>query len=225
MGFISKLFGKKQKIEEVSEDKLNEFYLLKEKAMEEVLGRMYGLVGHAIIPFQIGGAVDMYYFPNTPIEGTTFATMELIEYENKGPIPNRNGMFELLAFTKLKINKQINQVEKSPEDSVFDSIERRICGIFTSIGNYSFQAKLEPGETCEIPGKEGEENTCLVFDEYRDENVDFLINGKKYGLLICIEIFRSEMEYAMEYGSKELFMLLKDKGYYPYSDLNRTPVV
>jgi hypothetical protein len=225
MGFLSKILGKKQKIEEISEDKLNEFYLLKEKAMEDVLGKMLGFVGHAIIPFQIGGAVDMYYFPDAPIEGTAFATLELIEYEKKGPIPNRNGMYELLAFTKLKISKQYNEVAKGLEGTDFDKIERRICGIFTSIGNYSFGAKLEPGETCEIPGKEGEENICLVFDEYKDANVGFIINGKKYGLLICIEIFRSEMEYAMEYGSKELFKLLNDSGYYPYSDLDRLPVV
>lgn len=222
MGFFNKLFGKKQKSEEISEQQFDEFFNLKEKAMENILGEMYGVVGHAIIPFQIGGAVDMYYFPNT-IEGTTFATMELIEFETRGPIPNRNGMFELIAFTKHKVNKRIGEMA-DPEDP-FEKIERRMCGVFTRIGNYSFQAKLEPGETCEIPGKEGEENICLIFDEYRSEGKVFMIKGKNYGLLICIELFRSEMEYAMQYGSQELFSLLKQKGYYPYSDLDRQPVV
>ena len=29
-----------------------------------MLGKMEGLIGHAIIPFYIGGTVDMYYFSN-----------------------------------------------------------------------------------------------------------------------------------------------------------------
>jgi len=224
MGFLDKIFGKKQIIKEISEEKLDQFFGHKEEAMKSILGEMYGLVGHAIIPFQIGGAVDMYYFPNT-IEGTTFTTMELIEYENKGPIPNRNGMYELLAFTRHKINKQVGAMAEQKNDDPFEKIERRICGIFTSIGNFSYQAKLEPGETCEIPCGEGQENTCLLFDEYKKEGQEFKINGKKYGLLVCIEVFRSEMEYAMEKGSQALFKILKEKGYYPYSDLDREPVI
>lgn len=215
MGILDKLFKKA-----ISEEKLNEFFQKKEKVMDSILGEQYHLVSHAIIPFDVGGAVDMYIYPHT-IEGTAFATMELIEYINKGPIPNRIGMYELLAFTKLKVDDQVINDEKTS----FYKIERRLCSIFTSIGNYSFQAKLEPGETCEIPGKEGEENICLIFDEYKKDNIDFIIDGKRYGFLVCIEVFRSEMEYAMNNGSTELFKLLKEKGNYPYSDLDREPVV
>ena len=51
------------------------------------------------------------------------------------------------------------------------------------------------------------------------------IDGKRYGFLVCIEVFTSEMEYATENGSPALFKLLKEKGHYPYSDLDRNPVV
>jgi len=224
MNFIRKLFGKKNKEVEITEEQYNEFYELKERAITRVLGEMYDLVGHAIIPFQIGGTVDMYYF-NNAIDGTAFATMELIEYENKGPIPNKNGMYELLAFSKHKINKTVHEITKEDSNNKFDKIERRICGIFTSIGDYSYQAKLEPGQTCELPQDEGKENICLIFDEYKKDNAEFKINGRGYGLLVCIEIFRSEMEYAMEYGSAELFKRLIQQGHYPYSDLERDPVV
>ncbi|HEX2946683.1 MAG TPA: suppressor of fused domain protein [Clostridia bacterium] len=215
MGILDKLFKK-----EISEEKLNEFFQKKEKIMDGILGEQFHLVSHAIVPFSAGGAVDMYIYPHA-IEGTAFATMELVDYVNKGPIPNRNGMYELLAFTKIKVNDQrINDV-----NDPFCKLERHLCGIFTSIGNYSFHAKLEPGETCEIPGKEGEENICLIFDDFKKDNIDFIIDGKKYGFLVCIELFRSEMEYAMKNGSAELFKLLKEKGFYPYSDLDRGPVV
>ncbi len=215
LDFIKGLFKKKEKL--IDED-YEKHYEAKSEALEKILGKMHEFVGHAIIPFQVGGAVDMYYFPNA-MDGTAFVTMELIEPDGSGPRPNRMGTYELIAFTKQKIETS------NEENSLFNKIERRICGIFTSIGNYSFQAKLEPGETCEIPGEEGKKNKYLVFDEYKNGDEVFEINERKHGLLLIIEIYRSEMEYAMSNGSKELFKKLKEKGYYPYSDLDRDPVV
>jgi hypothetical protein len=61
-------------------------YELKRQGLERVLGKMHDLVGHAIIAFEVGGAVDMY-FPNA-IDGTRLATMELIEPDGSGPKPS-----------------------------------------------------------------------------------------------------------------------------------------
>ncbi len=41
------------------------------------------MVGHAIIPFTISGAVDMYYLPNH-IKGTRIVTMELLNPDGNG---------------------------------------------------------------------------------------------------------------------------------------------
>jgi hypothetical protein len=64
---------------------------------------MYDLVGHAIIPFRVGGPVDIYRFPHA-IDGTAFATMELIEADGTGPKPSRIGTYELIACTRHKID-------------------------------------------------------------------------------------------------------------------------
>ncbi len=204
---------------EFSEEEHNRHYEAKKAAMERILGQMHDFVGHAIIPFQVGGAVDMYYFPKG-ISGTGFATMELIEPDGRGPKPNRIGTYELVAFTRHAIPSPEDKSEEHP----FNKIERRICGIFTTIGLYSYEAVLNPGETCEIPGKEGEPNKCLIFDEYAPEGKSFVIDGKKRCLLLCIEVFRSEMEYAMKHGSAAVLAKLKEAGHYPYSDLDRKPV-
>nr|MDQ6904672.1 suppressor of fused domain protein [Bacteroidota bacterium] len=111
--------------------------------------------------------------------------------------------------------------EETP--TVFDLIERRVCGIFTTIGNYSFQAVLNPNETCEVP-TDGEENRCLVFDNYRPDNKQFEIGGRQHHLLLCLEISRSEMEFSRKNGSQELLDKLKAAKYYPYSDLDRESV-
>jgi hypothetical protein len=198
-----------------SDEEYERHYEAKEAALERILGPMHDMVGHAIIPFQIGGAVDMYYFPNG-IPGTGFATMELIEPDGSGPKPNRIGTYELVTFTR--------HVVDTTDPSPFEKIERRMCGIMTTTGFYSYEAVLNPGETCEIPGKEGEPNKCLILDEYAPGGASFEIEGRKHCLLLCLEVFRSEMEYAMKHGSAPVLEKLKKAGHYPYSDLDREPV-
>jgi hypothetical protein len=202
-----------------SDEEYERHYEVKRAALERILGPMHSLVGHAIIPFQVGGAVDMYYFPNG-IAGTGFATMELIEPDGSGPKPNRIGTYELVAFTR----QQMPSSDEEAGDHPFNRIERRICGIFTTIGFYSYDAVLNSGETCEVPGKEGEPNKCLIFDEYTPDGAAFEIDGKRHCLLLCLEVFRSEMEHAMKCGSATVLKRLKEAGYYPYSDLDREPV-
>jgi hypothetical protein len=222
MSFLKKLFGGKSKdiqgtIREFTDEEFNLDYELKEIGLENVLGKMHGVVGHAIIPFSIGGAVDMYYFSNH-IKGTGFATMELLNPDGFGPKSNRIGTYELVAFTKLDYNDN----EDEPTD--FNKIERRFCGIFTTIGNYSSQAILNPNETIEVPN-ETEDNYCLILDNYKPESKVFKIGERNHHLLLCLEVFRSEMEFARKNGSEKLIQLLKEKGIYPYSDLDRNPVV
>ncbi len=220
MSFFKRLFGKAEKPtpREFTAEEYELDYELKSKGLEGVLGKMHNIVGHAIIPFAIGGAVDMYYFPNH-IKGTGFATMELLEPDGTGPLPNRLGTYELVAFTKI----DYNNIE-DPQAS-FNLIERKVCGFFTTIGFFSRQAVLNPNETSEVPNDEGQENTCLVFDLYHPNNNEFRIGERKHHLLLCLQVFRSEMEFSRANGSGELLKKLKEAGHYPYSDLDREPVV
>ena len=218
MNIFKKLFGKKESPKEFTEEEYEKDYELKMAGLESILGKSYDLVGHAIIPFDIGGAVDMYYFPNG-IPGTGFATMELLQPDGSGPIPNKLGTYELVAFTKL------DYVQDTVKTNPFNLIERRFCGIFTGIGNYSFEAKLEPMETCELPRGEDEPNLCLIFDEYKSDNKQFKIGNRIHGLLLIMEVHRNEMEFAMKNGTGKLIEKLKEKGHYPYSDLDRESVV
>ncbi|WP_153798764.1 suppressor of fused domain protein [Foetidibacter luteolus] len=220
INFLKKLFGKPDKTEpkEFTGQEYELDYEQKLQGLENILGKMHDLVGHAIIPFAVGGAVDMYYFPNH-IKGTGFATMELLEPDGTGPLPNRLGTYELIAFTKHDYN------DSEDAQTPFNLIERKVCGIFTTIGFFSRQAVLNPNETCEVPSGEGEENTCLVFDLYKPNNKEFKVGNRKHHLLLCLQVFRSEMEFSRGNGSEELFKKLKEAGHYPYSDLDRQPVV
>jgi hypothetical protein len=218
MKSLKTLFGKKEAKRTFTEDEYEKHYDLKMIGLENVLGKSSNIVGHAIIPFEVGGAVDMYYFPQGAA-GTGFATMELIAPDGSGPIPTKLGTYELVAFTKTPYTE--DTVETNP----FNLIERHICGIFTGTGNYSFQAKLEPLQTAELPQNEGEPTLCLIFDQYRPDGKEFKIGNKKHGLLLIMEVHRQEMEFARTYGTRLLIDKLKEKGYYPYSDLNRESVI
>ena len=151
---------------EFSAEEYNRYQDAKQAALERLLGPMHNLVGHAIVPFGVtGGSVDMYYFPNG-IPGTGFATMELVEPDGSGPKPNWVGTYELATFTKLKMPAPGGA---PGEDEPFNEIERRMRAIMTVIGLYSYEAELNPGETCEAPLEEGKPNVCLIFDEYTRE--------------------------------------------------------
>ncbi|MBI4298641.1 MAG: suppressor of fused domain protein [Chloroflexi bacterium] len=213
---FKKLFGKKKTWPQFTDDQYSQHYDLKKQGLERVLGKMHGLVMHAIIDFQVGGPVAMYYFPNA-CDGTGFATMELIEPDGSGPQLSRIGTYELVAFTRYKVGDETHR-------AAFKQIELHIRGIFTKVGRHSFEALFNPLETVEVPADEGKPTYCLILDEYKKQGVEFMIGGSKHGLLLVIEVFRTEMEYAMENGPQVVLDRLKEKGYYPYSDLEREPV-
>lgn len=217
LDFLKRLFRKSPPSDDEAQAAFERDYELKRAGLETLLGPMHDLVGHAIIPFQVGGAVDMYYFPDSGA-GTAFATMELIEPDGSGPMPSRLGTYELVSFTKLRIGDETVKER-------FDAIERRLCGLMTTIGFYSFEAVLNPRDTCEVPVKEGEPNRCVVFDEYTRDGIGLQVGDRQHGLLLCIEVFRREMEHAMEHGSDSLIQRLEQAGHYPFSDLDREPVV
>jgi len=207
----------------IRQEDLDADYWQKRAAMEKILGPLHDIVQHAIIAFEVGGPVDLYYFLHA-MPGTCFATMEVIDPFGPDVLPSRIGKYELVAFTKHPYQPHDRDNARS-KIGPFDKINDRITHIFTCLGNYSREAVLNPFETCEIPMDPPEPSWCLIFDEYRRKNIDFVHRGEKCGLLLIIEIFRREMEFAMEHGGAVLIKKLKKCGYYPYSDLDRDMVV
>jgi hypothetical protein len=211
-----------------SDERYWQHYEAKKAALERILGPMDEVVGHAIIPFAVGGGVDVYYFSQA-MPGTVFVTMELIEPDGTGPRPNRLGTYELVASTRLPAAPPEARIARRGDDAheqdPFDLQERRAWGVLTALGRYSFEAVLEPGDTAEAPGGEGEPNRWVLLDEFETGGVPFEVEGRRHGLLLCMEVHPCEVEYAREHGSGELLEKLKQAGAYPYSDLDRPPVV
>lgn len=193
------------------------WYDRKAELMEQALGKIHDTVMHALIPYAVGGGLDLYYYPNG-ITGTAVATMELSEKPGEGSSNRVYDCYELVMFTRQPLDLD----EAKDEGTPFGRMHRVINAVLNRIAPYSAQATLNPNETCEFPeGMKTVGGRCLIFDGYTPYPDD---EPAEFGLLAVIEVFRSEMEYARKNGGGKLLARLKKKGHYPYSDLDREPV-
>jgi hypothetical protein len=194
-----------------------DWYDRKTALMEEALGAEHDMVMHALIPYSVGGALDLYYFPNG-IPGTAIATKELCESPHEGSSSTAYRNYELVMFTRHPLNLD----EANDEETPFGRAHRNIRAILNRIAPYSAHAELNPYETCEFPADmERVGGKCLIFDGYTEFDDIF---PRQFGLLAIIEITRREMDYAREHGGRALLELLRETGHYPYSDLDRESV-
>ncbi|QDU39062.1 Suppressor of fused protein (SUFU) [Maioricimonas rarisocia] len=195
-----------------------DWYERKSFMMQESLGKEHDKVMHALIPYAIGGALDLYYFPNG-IPGTAIATKELSVLPNEGSTNRIYRTYELVMFTRNALDLDAAQDERT----AFGRAHRNIAAILNPIARYSEQATLNPGDTCEFPEEmERVGGKCIIFDGYACHSDDV---ADDFGLLAVVEIFRSELEFARQQGSESLIELLEGQGIWPYSDLDREPIV
>lgn len=199
------------------EDPAEQWCNQKSALMEQLLGKEHDMVMHAIIPYAVGGGLDLYYYPNG-IPGTAIATKELSELPGEGSSNRVFRTYELVMFTRHTLDLDAARDNKTP----FGRAHGAINSALNQMAPYSAQTSLNPNETCELAGSlRFFGRRCLVFDAYPTASEEA---QAEFGLLAAIEIFRSEMNFARKQGGAKLILRLKDRGYYPYSDLDRKPV-
>ena len=216
---LKQFFGaKKEKPSEDASAKLAEaWHDHKSKLMEMLLGREHDMVMHAIIPYAIGGGLDLYYYPHS-IPGTAIATKELSELPDQGSANRVFSCYELAMFTRYELNLDHAKDKSTPFGRAHSNINR----ILNRLAPYSAAATLNPNETCEFPAEmEHVGGKCLIFDAYGSPSSE---QTRGFGVLAVIEIHRTEMDLARSAGGSALIQRLKAAGHYPYSDLDRDPV-
>ncbi len=184
----------------------------KQAALERTLGPMDDTVYHSIIPFFLGGGLDLYAFSKC-IPGVVLVTQELVTHETSNrPKPGREGYFELAACTPPHKRRD------DPE------IMKLVNSMLNPTARYASMAPLNPNETAEIPQSKGS-HLPVVFDRFCPRGEDFVIGEERLHLLLCIAIHPSELAHARTHGSKDLLDRLKKANVHPYSYLDRAPVV
>lgn len=215
--------------QEITPERADEFRRAKRAALEKTLGPIDDVVGHAIIPFDVGGSVDLFFFPARR-PGTVVATMDLIDANGNGPQPGPLGVYELVACTKLRrasvyaIDRKTGEMSADVDDERFAVITGWFCKMLTAIARDALTNEIQPGDAYELPGEEGGSAHYVIFDAFDMLGVPFEVEGKKFGLLLCMEVFPSELQYAQNNGMEALIAKLKQADMYPYSDMNRQPV-
>lgn len=196
---------------------LEEWYQRKSELLQDLLGPEHNMVLHAMLPYALGGSLDLYFYPQG-IPGVGVATKELSELPGEGSTNEVFESYELVMFTRHPLEFDNQDETATP----FGRALQNISPILNCMARYSAEASLNPRETCEFPEEfETLGGKCLIFDSYgqeADEPADF-------GLLLVLEIHPSEMAYAREHGGQQLLDRLKQAGHYPYSDLDRPAVV
>jgi len=201
------------------EQLLQEWYDHKSQWMVRALGPEHDMVLHADVPYAEGGGLDLYYYGNG-IPGTAIATKELSDLPGEGSASDWYESYELVMFTRIAINLDDAHQEATP----FGLIHSNIQTILNCMAPYSAGTILNPLETWEFPKKmEGVGGKCLILDAYKDDSESD--EQTSFGLLNLIEIFPAELKYAKKHGGEMLIEKLKQSGCYPYSDLDRAPVV
>src|SRR2546425_7694539 len=99
--------------DEADDQTAQEWYERKSALMEASLGKEHDMVMHAIIPYAIGGGLDLYYYPNG-LPGTAVATKELSELPNEGSSNDVYGSYELVMFTKHPLDLHAAKDESTP---------------------------------------------------------------------------------------------------------------
>jgi hypothetical protein len=200
------------------EDRLQAWYERKTALMESMLGKEHDMVMHAIIPYAVGGGLDLYYYPNG-LPGTAIATKELSDVPGEASSNDVFQCYELVMFTRHPLDLDAAK----DEATAFGQAHAIINQVLNCIAQYSAEATLNPNETCEFPaGMPRLGGRCFIFDGYPSYPDD---EPAEFGLLALIEVFRSDMEYARHNGGARLLERLKADGHYPYSDMDRKPVV
>ena len=215
---IRKIFGRQR--EDLDERDWEQLSEAKDAALREVLGTPHEIMLHAPIPYFLGGALDLYPYPD-PGGGTLYVTQEVIE--RGGPKPGKLGRYELAAYTRIPFEAKVNHVQTAANLPGIGLIARML----NPIARYSSMAVLNPGETMEIPGEkeDGSDALHVLLDRLDTGGREFRILGEKCGLLLCIAIHRTECNFAKANGTDVLLKRLKSAGIYPYSHLGRAPVV
>jgi hypothetical protein len=213
------MFEKRKRIKAEKESELEEkAYHIKDKYIESIMGKEHGLVGHAIIPYSVGGAFDQYYYPNY-CDGTAIVTKELVNYKFDSPKNDVYDAYELVIVTRNKVHCLLGE-------SALEYDDGPLYAILNAIGRYSATAKLNPFETIEFPdGFENLSKRCLIIDAISASLCNQETHNKKFGLMLIMEIHRDEMEFAMQQKGIELIEKLKQNGVYPYTGINRPSVL
>lgn len=231
--WIKSLFGKDNDLHWSRPD----IYDSKRGAIAEHIGPAHDSVIAAVIGWDMGGPVDLWVYPEH-VPGSVLVTMQLAVPGCTDQRRGSMGYYELAMATRHSPAAMFKggaddsdpdfdedgELASERELTPYGEASSEIRMFLTNLAHYTSMAVLDPGQTAEFPTEEMG-SVFFVFDALVDRDAGLRVLGKPYGVLLAIRVYESELAYAQEHGTDGLIELLRDRGVYPYSDLDREPVV
>jgi hypothetical protein len=177
-----------------------DFYRRLFAPLEEANGRIRGETLVPVIGFDAGGPLSFCIFEKAIENATTYVSCELaVRSEQK---PSEFGRYELLATS---------------DD------EEWVRSVLSDIGRESFDAKFGDGHTLDIGAWVSADAPIQAV--VLEMASTALIDRVPYGILRCVGVTRSELEFARKKGVRSLLRTLGDAGIYPRTLTERASVV
>ena len=169
-------------------------------ALSNFFGPPGDRVYHATVPFQLGGQADVVVFP-TYRGGIAYVTADL-SGEDTGQIPGDFASYELMICTRAE--------------------ESKAADIISRLARYTCDAELHAGETMDIGEFFGDRSIrAFLFCHPEDLPVQFELNQRSCGVLLCVGITKDELNFKMKKGSDALLAILKEKQVFPFTAPDR----
>lgn len=171
-------------------------------ALSEIFGLSEGNLYHAIFPLGLdGGGADVIIFREF-IDGFTYVTSDLTDPKSN-QVLSEIGNYELMICTR--------------------SESKWAAGIISDIAQYTLKKVVNPGDTMEIDFPDTSKLEALLFVE--QELPTYRFWGREYGILLCVGITKSELEYSFRTSTKSLLEILEKNEIIPYTDFDRDSVI
>ncbi|MBQ9875060.1 MAG: right-handed parallel beta-helix repeat-containing protein [Thermoguttaceae bacterium] len=146
-----------------------------DKRKDEIYEKWFGpsapIVSHSVIPYDMGGLFDAYYYPDSKYGGTFIVSKELVNPSFSGPKNRTFDAFELAMATRRPLPERYRKGESVEDDELdpeFEEIVRRNILAMTMIGRYvQYQRTIDRYETLEFPQDYDDPNLagrCFMFD-------------------------------------------------------------
>lgn len=175
---------------------------LRTSTLDKIFGTPEDILYHAIIPLgREGGGADVIIYRKF-IKGFTYVTSDLTAPKSN-QVSSEIGNYELMICTR--------------------SESSWAAGMISNIAQYTLKNVINPGHTMEGGFPETSKLEAIVFVKPDLPAYRFL--GREYGILLCVGITRSELEYSFRTSSKSLIKILEKNEILPYTNLNRDSVV
>jgi hypothetical protein len=175
-------------------------------SLEKRFGPSARLVGHAVIPLELGaklgGSADVVYFRKSKLGGTVTSTADCVLTSTQKR--TSLGQYELVICERGRGSKWGE-------------------ALVSNLATYTLKTPIRPMDTMDLQGASGSASVIagLLFVDYGR----ITVLGRRAGLLLCIGITKNELAACLDGKKRSVLARLKRQKVFPFTIHRRKSVI